>query len=95
MKKRGFPHHLYRPVKSEKIAGIQTKGSKAERKSAFIGFLPSRVLTTPQYDAPQNTTRTTKAEETKLAQKKTLVCATITAYNPKTTMRKFIITLIR
>jgi len=45
----------------ENTAGIQTKGSKAARKSAFIGTLYSREFTTPQYDAPQNATRTTKS----------------------------------
>jgi len=48
----------------ENTAGIQTKGSKAARKSAFIGTLSSREFTTPQYDAPQNATRTTNHERT-------------------------------
>lgn len=57
-----FAYHLYKPVKRHKKAGMHINGSKAARKSAFIGILSSRELTTPQYDAPEKVTRTTKAK---------------------------------
>ena len=55
-----FTYHLSKPEQSDSNAGIHTKGSKAARKSAFVGTMSSLELTTSKYDAPQNATRTTK-----------------------------------
>lgn len=60
-------NHLSHPEHSDNNAGMHTKGSKAARKSPFVGTWSSLDLTTSKYDAPQNATRTaTETGETRI-----------------------------
>lgn len=60
-------HHLYSPEQRESKAGMHTSGSKAARKSPFVGTPSSLDFTTSKYDAPQNMTRTTIKKEKRLS----------------------------
>jgi hypothetical protein len=41
-----FTHHLYNPEHRDRNAGMQIKGSKAARKSPFVGTWSSLDFTT-------------------------------------------------